>query len=125
MSIAPAATSRRAAARAGSISGSQTARSSRAATALAASDGQIVFPRPRFASRARIISSICLSASVGLRDRHPSEQNRTLSQSLSQRLRHVIVRPQPAQIFGGIAPTTASDLRRGSGTRSHVLPYSR
>ena len=61
ISTSPAATRRRAARRAGSICSRQA---SSPATARAASEGQIVFPRPRESSSRRIAASSARSVSV-------------------------------------------------------------
>lgn len=115
MWTAPEATRRRAAARAGSISGSHWLRSSEAATARAASEGQIVLSRPRAWRRARIIASSAASTSAGFWERQASEQNLTLSQSRSHFLRQVMMRPQVAQVLKACSPETDGDLGLGSG----------
>ena len=108
ISISPDATRRRAARRAGSISGRHVS-SSPAPTALAASDGQIVASCARCDNSSRIAASNARSVTDGLDRRHASEQYRTSSQSRSHFLRHSIVRPQPTHGFD-------------SGTAEFALP---
>ena len=106
ITILPAATSRRAAARAGSINPSQSTRASFPPTSFAASEGQIVLSRPRSRSSSRIAPSSAASASPGLLPRHPSEQYFTTSQSFSHFFRHSNERPQLWQffVFFGVSP---------------------
>jgi len=121
ISASPRATRRRAAARAGSISARHasspdddgpTDGPDAAATALAASDGQIVAPAAR-ASRIRSTAS-SRAVSIGRTPdrRQASEQYRTRSQSRSHFLRHVIVRPQTAH---GLVAAPAPGLGLGLG----------
>ncbi len=104
ITISPRATIRRAAARAGSISGCQLSGLSASPIALAASLGQIVFPAPRSCNSCRIFASIAASAGPGFFPRHASLQNLTPSQSRSHFFRHSIVRPQAAQLFAAGTP---------------------
>ena len=112
--IFSAATSLRAAARAGSISPSQSLRSSLPPTTFAASDGQMVLSRPRSASNPRIAASKAASASPTLFPRHASEQYFTTSQSFSHFFRHANARPQVLQIFSFFG-VSRSALRTLSG----------
>lgn len=99
MSTSPAATSRLAARRAGSIS-SRHPSPSPSNTSRAASDGQIVDVAARFDSRVRMLSSRALSTRVTLRLRHASLQYATSSQFFSHFARHSMRRPQDRQVFG-------------------------
>ena len=97
ISTRPAAASRRAAARAGSISSRQPS----GETARAASLGQI----DASAARAESSSTIAVSSrpSIGrfAFRRQASEQYRTFAQSRAHFFRHVIARPQAMQGLGG------------------------
>lgn len=123
MSICPEATRRRAAARAGSMSGAHASESggwivpAAPATARAASEGQMVLSRPRWLRRSRMACSSCLSGGEGLCERQASEQNLTLSQSRSHFFRQVMERPQAAQFLGGCSGEAgcAFGLRSGMG----------
>ena len=98
ISASPRTASRRAAARAASISGRQSS----AETARAASLGQIVAPARRAPSSMTIARSSCSSTLPIDLCRHASEQYRTLAQSRAHFFRQVIARPQTMQGFGGI-----------------------
>ena len=95
ISSAPCATSRRAAARAGSI----RSRHPSGATSRAASDGQMVAPRARADSSSRIARSSRSPSAPGRCWRQPALQKRMLSQSRAHFLRHSMRRPQAAQHF--------------------------
>ena len=73
-STSPAATSRRAARRAGSIRGRQSSSSLPGATARAASLGQMVAPRSRCSSSSRMVASRASSVRLTPRRRQESEQ---------------------------------------------------
>ena len=126
MSISPAATSRRAAARALSINAGQPSGS----TARAASDGQIVAPAARPANSERTAASRASSVLVVRRRRQPSEQYRTASQSRAHFLRQVISRPQEVQGLEGSTSTvcradSCSAIRRGSSPMVAPRPSRR
>lgn len=97
ISARPAATKRRAAIRARSISSDQSS----APTARAASDGHTEALVDRPSSRDSKEASSCRSASLRPCLRHRSEHQRSESQSLAQTLRQVMVRPQRAQGLDG------------------------
>jgi hypothetical protein len=132
ITILPSATSRRAAARAGSISPRHPSLS----TARAASDGQIVAPfsRPRNNSKIAVSSNF---PSVGTFARlHAAEQYFTASQSRSHFLRHSILRPHTVQDFSSRPPLTMQYVRhrlfirfkRVLGVKNNhllVIPYTK
>lgn len=95
ISSLPAATKRRAASRVRSICSRQFS----GLTLRAASDGQIVLPRPRVRNSSTIVLSSFSSIAWGRRTRHFALQYRMLSQLRSHFLRHVMRRPQRAQIL--------------------------
>ncbi len=97
----PSECSRRAAARAGSMSGRQSS----PPTAVAASLGQMDAPRGRSDRSDRIVDSSSRSTGRTPRRRHAVEQYRTSSQERSHFLRQTISRPQVAQIFGAASGT--------------------
>ncbi len=99
ITMLPAATRRRAAARAGSISDSHSWRASLPPTSFAASDGQIVLSRPRSARSSRIAASNAGPVSDGLSPRQASLQYFTASQSRSHFLRHEKARPHRLHIL--------------------------
>lgn len=68
-------------------------------TMRATSEGQIVLPRPRVLRSFTIAFSSFLSIGCARRPRHFALQYRMLSQLRSHFLRHVMRRPQRAQIF--------------------------
>ncbi len=102
MTTSSAATSRRAARRAGSISSLHRSGS----TSLAASLGHIVAPPARRWSRARIAVSRAVSTGRIFRCRHASEQYLTSCQFFANPLRHDIVRPHDAQTLDSLAILT-------------------
>lgn len=82
-----------------------------AATARAASDGQIVAVAGRAASSLRTASSSALSTGRTPDRRQASEQYRTWAQSRAHFLRQVIVRPQTAHGLVGGAGLIAGPKR--------------
>lgn len=111
ISASPAATSRRAAMRAGSMSSRQCSTprapscSPASATARAASLGQMVLPGPRSRRSRSVACSSWRSRSRTPARWHALEQNLTLSQSRRHFFRHSIRRPQRAHAFGS-SPAT-------------------
>lgn len=102
ITMAPAATSRFAAARTVGMAARQSALAVRAASSRAASLGQIEAPRARTASSSRIACSAAASTGPGGWRRQRSEQYFTDDQLRAQRGRQAMVRPQAAQAL--VAP---------------------
>lgn len=100
ISIAPAATKRRAARRASSMCSRQPS----GKTARAASLGQIVASPARLASSSRIATSSLRSSPEGFLRRQASEQNFTSSQQRSHFFLHSMRRPQATQVFSSSIP---------------------
>jgi hypothetical protein len=123
ITILPAATRRRAAARAGSIKPSQSRRLASPPTAFAASEGHIVLSRPRSVNNSRIAASNSASDSPGLCPLHSSLQYLITSQSRSHFLRHSNERPQVLQIFS-LCGVVRSGLRLRSGIKEKMQEAS-
>jgi hypothetical protein len=126
--MSPVATSRRAAALAGSINASHAAFSS-PPTALAASLGQMVLPAPRSRSNRKISATSALSVAPTFPLRQASLQNFTASQFFAQALRHSIFRPHAAHTFAANSPASTSRFTFRSGNvtllpHQHSLPHA-
>ncbi len=114
ISTSPAATRRRAARRAGSMSGRQASSSASpcaAATARAASLGQIVASAARPASRLRMLASSSRSTGRTPRERQASLHQRTFCQSRAHCARHSMRRPHEPQTFSSRALSLARSPR--------------